>query len=207
MEILWKLPTSDVLEKVRLGGYQFHFRDIKDQLTHIVQSWFNFKTKLAVVYELYFGVMYNRQLYLTNRFLMIVEAFEVYHSHNMKSTRLTKEQEEQYNRIIPEIETLLKKSENISDKDIDQLKTWLRNGIFPSLKTRIEEIYERYSEIIPYLSIKVANKKCFARKVANYRNDLTHGNISSEETDDSELFWTYRDLQLIIELCPRFEIF
>lgn len=206
IDLMWKSPISSKLEKVRLEGGQFFLlKYLNERFDMVLSSWFNFKSKLPVLYELYFGVMYNSELYLSNKFLMISQALEVYHAQKIRSSKLTIEEEQLFVKILPYIENLTGDG-SITSKDIDQIKTWLRNGRFPSLRSRIMELYDKYSEIIPYLSIKIESSTCFASKVTTYRNNLTHGNISSDEIDDFDLYWTYTNLQLLLRLCILSEL-
>ena len=202
VEVLWKSPISDQLEKLPVGNIcLFQFHEIKELFNQIVNSWFKFKSDLKIVYELYFGVMYNSNLYLTNKFLMISEAIEVYHRQKFDPIGLTNKQKEVYDRIIPYINDIPLVSNDISSEEVEQVKVWMNNGISPYLSTRIMRLYVKYCEIIPFVSLKIGSKKCFALKASKYRNDLTHGNISSEETDDSDLLWTYTDLHILLRLC------
>ena len=127
---------------------------------------------------------------------MIVTALEVYHGKIIEDEESNKEQVDTYTRILSHVDNL-----SISKEDLEQLKKWISNGRLPSLSNRIKEIYEIYLDIIPYLSIKIEEKECFARKVKNYRNDLSHGNINSQDIDENDLFWTSKDLQLLLRLC------
>lgn len=197
VEIISENLISDKMDKEKVKTlYLLQFEDIKDNFQNIISSWFDFIARLRVIHEFYFSTLYNSHLYIQNRFLMIVTALEVYHGKIIEDEESNKEQEETYTRILSYIDNL-----SISKEDLEQLKKWISNGRLPSLSNRIKEIYEFYSEIIPYLSIKIEEKECFARKVKNYRNDLSHGNINNQDIDEKDLFWTYKDLQLLLRLC------
>jgi hypothetical protein len=45
-------------------------------------------------------------------------------------------------------------------------------------------------------------KEKFISKIVNFRNNLTHGNIHPADLDkDNRLFWQYKNLQLMLQLC------
>ena len=200
VQVLWRSPISTNLEKGSGNSCLFRFDEIKDEFDRIVNAWFNFKSKFSVVYDLYFGVVYNSELYLTNKFLMISEALEVYHGKEFGSKVITTALREVYDRIMPHIKDLHSNS-TFSAEDFEIVKEWMNNGKRPSLSARITELYDKYSDIIPYLSLKIGNSKCFGSKVSKFRNGLTHGDIDSKDIDDSDLFWTYKDLHLLLRLC------
>jgi hypothetical protein len=207
VQVLWRSPISTNLEKASGNSCLFRFDQIKDELDRIVNDWFKLKSELTVVYDLYFGVMYNSELYLTSKFLMISEALEVYHGQKFDSSDATITLKDLYDKIIPYIKNLPTTSNDIiTDEDMKTVKNWMSNGKRPSLSSRIMELYGKYSEIIPYLSLKIESKKCFAHKVSYYRNGLTHGSITSTDIDDSDLFWTYKDLYLLLRLCILSEL-
>jgi hypothetical protein len=70
-----------------------------------------------------------------------------------------------------------------------------------TLRERITEVFEYYSQILPYLSIKIGTRETFTDKVVRIRNALTHGNLRSDEIDNTDLFWLCKDLQLLLQLC------
>jgi hypothetical protein len=87
--------------------YLFQYGEIKDQLSTIMRKWFDLKKRIGFAYELFFGEMYNSELYLSNKFLMLCEAIEVYHRKIMEKSSISRKQhEETINRIIPYIENL-----------------------------------------------------------------------------------------------------
>jgi hypothetical protein len=88
--------------------YLFQYGEIKDQLSTIMRKWFDLKKRIGFAYELFFGEMYNSELYLSNKFL-IEDIPEEYRSDTKimeKSSISRKQHEETINRIIPYIENL-----------------------------------------------------------------------------------------------------
>jgi hypothetical protein len=54
---------------------------------------------------------------------------------------------------------------------------------------------------LPLLSTKIGEKNDFIDKIVHYRNKLTHGSETLIMTEDNDLFWQYKNLQLILQLC------
>jgi ApeA N-terminal domain 1 len=61
--------------------------------------------------------------------------------------------------------------------------------------------YTNFIEILPHLSSKLKGKETFVKEIRDYRNDLTHGNIISDEIVNDDLYWNYKNLQLFLHLC------
>jgi hypothetical protein len=71
-----------------------------------------------------------------------------------------------------------------------------------SSKERLEEIYDQFGDILPSLSTKIETRNKFIRKIVDIRNDLSHGNVHPDTLNEgNELFWQYKNLQLILQLC------
>lgn len=199
VQILYRSTISEKMSKINVKQpYLFRYEEIKGEFTEIIKKWFDIKNKIGFAYDLFFGEMYNSELYLPNRFLMLCQAIEIYYRKVIEGTSQFKQEHEKLiDRVIPHIENL-----EIMDADKNKVKNWIKEKASPSFKEQIEELYEYYSEIVPHLSIKLGDKETFARKIRDYRNGLTHGNIATDEmNEDEDLFWNYKNLQLFLQLC------
>jgi hypothetical protein len=109
IQILYRLTISERMDKLSVKQpYLFQYGEIKDQLSTIMRKWFDLKKRIGFAYELFFGEMYNSELYLSNKFL-IEDIPEEYRSDTKimeKSSISRKQHEETINRIIPYIENL-----------------------------------------------------------------------------------------------------
>jgi len=57
----------------------FSYEEISDWTELILTKWFETSDKLAPIHELYFGSLYNSNMYLYHSFLSLVQAIESYH--------------------------------------------------------------------------------------------------------------------------------
>jgi hypothetical protein len=171
-----------------------HNRFFKD-MNKVLNKWFAERESIQSSYASFFGVMYNPELYLSNRLLMLAGAIESYHTKFLESNSITK--------IL--IQHLVNRTLDIvSSISMDHNdKTWLENAIRSrntlSLTKRIIEVYQRYEDIIPKLS-NMDCKSRFAKEVTSYRNRFAHGEIISDKTSDEHLFWTVERLHFLLKL-------
>jgi hypothetical protein len=49
-----------------------------EKFIEIINHWLCLKNRIPAVYYLYLGVMYNSELYISNKFLMLAEAISIY---------------------------------------------------------------------------------------------------------------------------------
>src|SRR5690606_11394404 len=83
-------PVRATLFWSQLGGYEhrkallpfdmfFTLSDLGDNVGKYVRNWYEHRHRLHRFFDLYFGALYNRGLYLENRFLAYAQALELYH--------------------------------------------------------------------------------------------------------------------------------
>ena len=65
----------------------------------IINHWFDLRNKIPAVYDLYFGTIYNSELYLSNKFVMLAEAILIYGDKIMSENRLDPTLQEKMKRI------------------------------------------------------------------------------------------------------------
>jgi ApeA N-terminal domain 1 len=189
-----KVLSNSLLKYTNIGQERFN---------DILNSWFRLRSRVAAVYDLYFGVMYNPELYLSNKFLMLAEAISIYFDQI-----LTKTNDPDLRRKSEQIEKVC----NVLDEsDLDsEIKDWSKNIIKEkkslSFKQKMQKAYETYRDLLPHLSHVIGSKEEFSSMVTQFRNDLTHRNIDYNQVDNDKLFWKFRDLQLILQLCILSEL-
>jgi hypothetical protein len=175
-----------------------------DKFIEIINHWFGLRNRIPAVYDLYFGVMYNSELYISNKFLMLAEAISIYVDKIISE-----------NRSDPALQLKMKRIDNICQvidqsllkrADKDWVKDIIKDKRSLSYKEKIIIIYEIYEELLSKLSTVIGSKEEFSEKVKKYRNKLTHGNIDYDKLDNQDLLWKYRALQLILQLCILSEL-
>jgi hypothetical protein len=162
------MNTTDTFNK---KDVLFELSDIKQDLSLILQLWFNFYEGAEDIMNLYFSSIYNTKLYIENTFLSRVQALESYHRRIIdKKNSYTEEHQERL--------------ESILEKTPPEYKDWLRGQLNfshePSLEQRLKELFQLTNKTVSPL---VSNSDRFIRKVKKIRNYLTHYN----NPDDSEL--------------------
>jgi HEPN superfamily Apea-like protein len=83
----------------------------------------------------------------------------------------------------------------------EEFKVWARQKGRLVAKEKVEEIYEQFHDILPLLSKKIGERNDFINRIILYRNKLPHGSKTSIKIEDDDLFWQYKNLQLILQLC------
>ncbi len=127
-----------------------------------VEQWLNVSDELDSVCNLFFGVMYNSNMYLEQEFLNIVQAVESYHRRRMKNNVLPKDEHKARIRAI---------LSEAPDEHRDWLREVLNYSNEPRLKHRLSELFDKADIILTPL---IGNKEEFAKKVGDTRNYLTH---------------------------------
>lgn len=101
-----------------------------------------------------------------------------------------------YNKFVQKIGEF-----NLKDDDRERLKQLLSSLKGLTSKERIEEIYDQFGDILSHLSTKIGDKHQFIEKIVKFRNRFVHGNVQFRELDNEDLFWHFKNLQLILQLC------
>jgi hypothetical protein len=174
----------------------FTLQDLPDGFQSAMERWFRVSDELDSVCSLFFAVQYTPSLYLENKFLNIVQAFESYHRRRMK------------NEVLPKAEYRSLKSGILKKVDAEQAK-WLEPHLAysnePRLEHRLIELTERVSEALVPL---VSNKQAFAKMVKDTRNYLTHydGRLKSKAASGGQLFWLTQKLSYLLQACLLMEL-
>ena|SRR5918995_37832 len=205
VDVFYHNRISQKLNKVAVvSPYLLIYEDIENNFSDIIVRWYQLRKKMSATYDLYFGVMYNLDLYLSNSFLMLAEALEIYigiiSQENPDPILLSKVKR------IDRICEMLEKASPLSEADREWVKVIMNDKKSLSFKEKMEKAYDLYSELLPKLSHVIGTKQEFSSKVTELRNRLTHGNINYDELGTEEMFWGCKDLQLILQLCILSEL-
>lgn len=189
-----KVLSNSLLRYTKIGQERFD---------DILNSWFCLRSRAAAVYDLYFGVMYNPDLYLSNKFLMLAEAIAIYFDQKLTSTPDSE--------LRHKSEQVEKVCKVLDDSYLDsEIKEWSKNIIKEkkslSFKQKMQKAYETYRDLLPHLSHLIGSKEEFSSTITQFRNDLTHRNIDYNQADNDKLFGKFKDLQLILQLCILSEL-
>jgi len=200
IEIIYQLTLPQAKSKKSYYPFDilYPYISIKNKTEIIFNNWVEKIEILEPVYNLYFGTIYSRDMYLEFQFLSLVMALEVYHR------RMIRKED------IPSIEHK-KRIEEILTNTPDKYQNWLKEKLTysnePSLRKRIKEICEKLKNI-GYLTNLISKKKDFIDKVVNTRNYFVHYDQSLEDKalKGTELYWLIQKLKVLVEICLLKEI-
>lgn len=199
LEIFYASNIDDEMKKVIIKTpYIFGYSEIKDRFQSILNKWFQLYNEAPTLLNLYFGVMYNPKSYLSNTFLMLYQGMEVYHTTFLSGfSQFARER----NELIEDFIKIVDESISPEVNQKDRILGLIRNGKNLRSREKVSEIYDLFSDILPKLSTKIIDKDNFVNKIEKYRNKLTHGGFDYDKLDIEDLFWSSKDLQLILQLC------
>lgn len=175
----------------------FNLRLIKDEFDAILKRWFDKEEVLKPVFNLYFGTLYNSDMYLEQKFSNLIQAIESYHRRTRINTEIEPNEHEKRIKSI------------LQSVDI-QYKEWLENRLTysnePTLRTRLSDLTNECAKLINISSSK--SKKSFISKVCDTRNYFTHYDFSlaDKAAKDTDLFHLFYKLKVILEFNLLLEI-
>jgi len=197
IEIIYKLPPF-MLKKEEKTIYPFEmlcpYLSIKENITTIFNNWLEKAEVLEPVHDLYFGVIYNGDLYLRFQFLSLVMALEVYHRRMIRNEDISREKhEKRIRRILDNIP---------NEQDRKWLQEKLKYSNEPSLRKRLRDIYKKLKGI-EFIKSIIPNEKKFIDKVVNTRNYLVHYDLSLKDKAlrGEKLYWLTQKLRVMVEMC------
>lgn len=185
--------------------YNIRYENISDNFSNILFKWFKVKDEIRVIYDRFFGVMYNPHLYRSNMLQMFTECIEYYHREFMEKKSMAKADKTlRSNRVMNDIKTLIKlgKEAKLSVFTEKSDLSWLKERVnhkSPTLIERINETYQEYKNIIEVLA-RIEEKEEFSKKIKYYRDDFSHAKSKYETIDNLDLFWKVEKLHLFVKL-------
>jgi len=173
------LPDSHML---------FTFRDIQSRFEYLIQKWFLSVEELKAVHDLYFGSLYSQRLFISHKFLNIIQGLETYHRLRINNQVLPKEK---HNQRVEEILAVVP----------EQYRTWieglLRTANQPSLRIRLSELVSNFNNSIVNM---VSDTESFVASIVATRNHLTHHTRDKKAiTDPLKLYDATRILAVLME--------
>lgn len=201
IHILYKVfGFSKIQKEISKTDMLFTFKDVKTDFKEYLNNWFEIINEIKPVFNLYFSMIYNDNIFLEQLFLSSVKALEIYHRKIYGGKYLTgKKYKKLYNKLINSIPKNTQKSLK------DKLKTSLKYGNEYSLRKRLKIIYNEHKSIINNFLI---NKNYFIAKVVDTRNYLTHYDkkLENKIAKGKNLAIITRKIKLILEICFLKEI-
>ncbi|MEQ6360496.1 HEPN domain-containing protein [Thermoanaerobacter thermohydrosulfuricus] len=169
-----------------------YFR-IKDKLKCILENWLEKSEELEPIFNLYFGVIYNSDVYIEHEFLSFIMALEAYHRRKSRNEEVPQEEHR-------------KRVERILEASPEEYKKWLEEKLKysnePSLRKRLKEIFDSLADV-EYITQLIPDKKRFIEEVVSTRNYFIHydRSLKSKALEGKALLRAGQKLKIIIEIC------
>ncbi len=201
VEIYYRpLGRTDSTKKVHPVDMLFTLHDLPGGLDRALGTWLEKSEDLEPVYQLFLGTLYNPQAYLTQQFLSLVQALEVYHREAVYVPDMPEEEHE-------------KRVEKILDSAPAEHKGWLRQKLRvvsePSLGERLHKILKKHRGTSDVVVGKKGEARVeFVDKVVDSRNYLAHRDKGKKEraARGVELYQISQKLKRLLEACLMGEI-
>lgn len=171
----------------------YPYSHVNGKLKDILDGWLEKSEELETVYNLYFGTIYNSNIYLEHKFLNFIMALEAYHRRKGRNEEVP--QEEHRKRI-----------EEILEASSKEYRKWLEEKLKysnePSLRKRLKEIYKSLVNV-KYITQLIPDKKKFIEEIVATRNYFVHYDetLKSKALKGRDLLQAVHKLKIIIEVC------
>ena len=174
-----KVPSS--ISTISLGKMLFTWKYIEDDPSKYLQKWFELLDKIKITISSYL-TSFREEFILEHRFMDLVQALEGYHQFKYPGDyKASKEHKRVLDRILDS------RPEGVDGR-------WLRQQLGsshkPSLRTKLLDILENHSLMIPNLYDLEGEKEILIKKIVANRNNYAHGNNTSKR-EFSTLFLLY----------------
>lgn len=201
VEIYYRTITAHFSKKqINTWDMFFSLDEIVENIEECLNNWFRKYENLKPVFQLYFGTL-NNPSYLENNFINLAQAIESYHRRTYQGKYISTKEYKKLSEILKE-----KIPEHLAEDHKNSLKSKIDFGNEFSLQTRLNEIFEKYGNI---LKINIDDQDEFIKDVKNTRNFLTHHDKNLEtkaKTENEDLFDLIQKLKFMLEVCFLFEL-
>jgi hypothetical protein len=195
MNIFFRLPDVPEVRQAHPAEMLFTLADARDRFAQLVENWFGKQELLRPVFDLYFGAIYNRQAFLEQRFLSLMQAIETFHRRTSTETELPPTDHE-------------RRLEEILTAAPEMHRDWLSGKLTYSneltLRKRLSDVLGRCPKVVS----KLVKKKSFIHQVYTARNYLTHYDqaLEAEAPKGLDLYPLTVQLQALVEMCLFLEL-
>jgi hypothetical protein len=201
IRIFYPYAISGMFKPTQATGaslFPFEYeRDATEALLEkYLRKWFTLLDKARAFLELYFGVMYNTEMYRRFQFLGLAQALEAYHvaCREKPPSRKWKKEIGDIKKSFPEI----------PPQCIDKIKECHK----PDYRVRVAQVYGEHSKIADKYFRNKDKKGKFSEKVKDTRNYYSHAAKGRREgvVHEDKMLSLVRDLQLLLHLAIMKEL-
>jgi hypothetical protein len=196
IDLFYRLGQVPEVKDVHPWQMLFTLADARERFAQLLENWLGKQNLLRPVVDLYFGAIYNREAFLEQQFLSLMQAIETFHRRTSLETDLPPDDHE---RRVTEILATTP----------EEHRDWLAGRLTYSneltLRKRLRDILKRCPEVATKL---VGKRKGFIQRVGIARNYLTHYDEALEEEAPKglDLYPLTIQLQALVELCLLLEL-
>ncbi len=196
IELLKQNNGADDAES-EINGVRFpvKFSDLETRLGPVLQHWFKYYQDLDSVLNLFFTTIFNDGLYINHEFLLLAQAFEVYHGHQ-RHLPSTLTDPSRFKRRLARIRA------RAGRRDGEWLAEKLRYANQKSLAHKLEDLFKIHSGEVKQF---IRNKHIFAQKIKNTRNYFTHFDerlrLKGKIATDTEMIAMVRNMRAFLKIC------
>jgi hypothetical protein len=201
IRIFYPYAISNMFKPNQVTGaplfpYEYERDATESLLEKYLKKWFALSDKARPFLALYFGVMYNTEMYRRFQFLGLAQALEAYHVACKEPPTSP--------RWNNEIRDIKKSFPQIPKGCIDKIKDCHK----PYYGARVAEVYREHSKIADKYFRTKDKKGKFSREVAGTRNYYSHAAKGRRKgvVHEDKMFSLVRDLQLLLHLAIMKEL-
>lgn len=165
-------------EQIPFFRMLFTLAELKEKAPSAFDRWFAADAESIEALRPYFAVLYNDELYLETKFVMLVNALESFHRRTGENTALPADKHaEKVGRILASV---------VGEDDRNWVKEKLSRSNQPSLRERLTELCSRVSPIVERFESGI---DVFVAQVSNTRHYLVHydPSLKAKAIKDQEL--------------------
>jgi hypothetical protein len=144
----------------------FQLDDLEERASSVLQNWMQLTEQYKSVYDLYFAVVYQNQMYLENQHMMLVSALSFYYQERYDYKYLD---EERFQTVM----NTLSNSLSFDLETDEEFRSHLHHEVLPtanqhSLERRLSAIAEDHQDILAELPWDTAEEISDLARVHNY---------------------------------------
>ena len=176
------------------------FREIQESFEEILKLWFKKSNELRPVFDLFFSVRNNKNLYVQSQFLHLTQAIEIFHREIDPSTYLLDQDFETFKNTIKDTNEKWPFSQEFQTSFLNRLE----HANEFSLRTRLKKIILSLDSKLSKEFFHDKNK--FIQDVIYYRNKLTHHGPNKKDQLGKKLYYYNIKLSLLLSYLILTEI-
>ena len=195
VDLFYRLAQVPKVKELHPAQMLFTLPDAGERLETLLVNWFAKQELLRPVFDLYFGAVYNRQAYMEQRFLSLMQAIETYHRRSSDETDLPPEDHE-------------RRLEEILSATPEEHRHWLGQKLRHSnelwLQRRLDDVLARCPTVVD----KLVRRRSFGYRLSAARNYLTHydPSLEAQAAHGVDLYPLTVQLQALVEMCLLLEL-